>query len=67
MTFYILLSTAAILTAVIGCAVIWGYDIARAKEVERDVRTEARRLQLAAAPRPAELPQAQAPSVANPS
>jgi hypothetical protein len=41
MTFYILLSTAAILTAVVGCALIWGYDIARAREVEQSVRQPA--------------------------
>lgn len=56
MTFYILLSTAAILTAVVGCALIWGYDVARAREIARD---EARRPpkpepspELATAPRP---------------
>jgi hypothetical protein len=41
MAFYILLSTAAILTAVVGCALIWGYDIARAREVEQSVRRPA--------------------------
>jgi hypothetical protein len=38
-TFYILLSTVAILTAVIGCALIWGYDVVRAREIEHDRRT----------------------------
>jgi hypothetical protein len=51
-TFYILLSTVAILTAVVGCAVIWGYDIVRAKEVERDVRTPERPLELARVRKP---------------
>jgi hypothetical protein len=34
-TFYILLSSAAILTAVVGCALIWGFDISRAREIQR--------------------------------
>ncbi len=55
MTFYILLSTAAILTAVVGCAVIWGYDVVRAKEVERDARETARLSELSAASRRGEL------------
>lgn len=55
MTFYILLSTVAILTAVVGCAAIWGYDVVRAREVERDVRAAARRPALEAAPRRVEI------------
>jgi hypothetical protein len=45
-------------TAVVGCAVIWGYDVARAHEVERDVAQSVaatRAAQLAAAQH-AELP-----------
>ncbi len=38
MTFYILLSTVAILTAIIGCALIWGYDVVRAREIAHDRR-----------------------------
>lgn len=37
MTFYILLSSAAILTAIVGCALIWGFDVARAREIQRTV------------------------------
>ena len=37
MTFYILLSTVAMLTAVVGCALIWGYDRVRAEEIRREV------------------------------
>jgi hypothetical protein len=39
----------------VGCAVIWGYDVVRAKEVERDVRDTAARRELAAAARRAEV------------
>lgn len=35
MTFYILLSTAAILTTIVGGALIWGFDLVRAREIER--------------------------------
>ena len=53
MTFVIFLSIIAMTTAIVGCAVIWGYDVARAKEVERDVADTAavNRAQLAAAQR----------------
>ena len=36
MTFVIFLSIVAMGTAIIGCAAIWGFDVARAREVERD-------------------------------
>ena len=53
MTFVIFLSIVAMTTAIVGCAVIWGYDVARAKEVERDVADTAavNRAQLVAAQR----------------
>ena len=53
MTFVIFLSIVAMTTAIVGCAVIWGYDVARAKEVERDVADTAavNRAQLAAGQR----------------
>ena len=35
----VLISTAALVVAVVGCVVIWRMDIARADEVERDTRT----------------------------
>ena len=35
MTFVIALSVVSLLTAVIGCALIWGYDMRRAEEIER--------------------------------
>ncbi len=34
MTFYIL-SSMAILATVVGCALIWGFDMSRAREIER--------------------------------
>lgn len=55
MTFYILLSTAAILTTIVGCALIWGFDMARAREIERDLRQPAPRPELPVAPRHTEL------------
>ena len=55
MTFYILLSTVAILTAVVGCALIWGYDIVRAREIERTVPQAAVTPEVSAAPRHAEV------------
>ena len=42
MTFYILLSTVAILTTIVGCALIWGYDMVRAREIERGFAPAAR-------------------------
>jgi hypothetical protein len=54
-TFYILLSTAAILTAIVGCALIWGYDIARAREIEGTVPQPSPLPAVAAAPRVAEV------------
>jgi hypothetical protein len=45
----------AILTAVVGCAAIWGYDVVRAREVERDVRDSARPPALEPAARPLEV------------
>ena len=38
----ILISTAAILVAIVGCAVIWRLDAARADEIEHTPRPEAR-------------------------
>ena len=55
MTFYILLSTVAILTAVVGCALIWGYDIVRAREIERTVPLPAVTPEVSAAQRHAEV------------
>lgn len=55
MTFYILLSTVAILTAVVGCALIWGYDIVRAREIERTVLQPAVTPEVSAGPRHAEV------------
>ena len=43
MTFVIFLSIVAMATAVIGCAAIWGFDVARAREVERDTAEQSRR------------------------
>ncbi len=34
MTFYVL-SIMAILATVVGCALIWGFDMSRAREIER--------------------------------
>lgn len=55
MTFYILLSTVAILTAIVGCALIWGYDIVRAREIERTVPQPATVPEVSATPRQAEV------------
>ena len=41
MTFVIFLSIVAMTTAIVGCAAIWGFDVARAREVERDVADSA--------------------------
>ena len=53
MSFVLFLSILAMTTAIVGCAVIWGFDVARAREVERDVAETAeqqRRQALAAHP-----------------
>ena len=42
MTFYILLSTVAILTTIVGCALIWGFDMVRAREIEGAARPPVR-------------------------
>ena len=57
MTFVIFLSIVAMATAVIGCAAIWGFDVARAHEVERDTAEQSRRIALEQAARRAELEQ----------
>jgi hypothetical protein len=54
-TFYILLSTAAILTTIIGGALIWGFDLVRAREIERTAPEPAPRPELPAAPQRTEL------------
>ena len=43
MTFVIFLSIAAMTVAIVGCAAIWGFDVARAREVERDTAEQAAR------------------------
>ncbi len=35
MTFVILLSVVSLVVAAVGCALIWGYDMKRAEEIER--------------------------------
>ena len=55
MTFVIFLSIVAMTTAVVGCAAIWGFDMARAREVERDTAEQSRRMALEAAARRGEL------------
>jgi len=57
MTFVIFLSIVAMSTAIIGCAVIWGYDVARAREIEHDTAEQSRRTALEQAARRAELGQ----------
>ena len=42
MTFYSLFSVVAILVAIVGCVVIWGYDARRADRSEVDVREATR-------------------------
>ena len=42
MTFYILFSVVAILVAIVGCVVIWGYDAVRADRSAADVRDASR-------------------------
>ena len=57
----VLISTAALVVAVVGCAVIWRMDVARADEVERDARAGSEPLTPAVAahvkPRTRSLPQ----------
>ncbi|GAA1939905.1 hypothetical protein [Nocardioides marmoribigeumensis] len=57
MTFVIFLSIVAMTTAVVGCAAIWGFDVARAHEVERDTAEQSRRTALEQAARRAALEQ----------
>ena len=51
MTFVIFLSIVAMTVAVVGCAAIWGFDVARAHEIERDTAEQSRRMALEAAER----------------
>ena len=56
MTFVIFLSIVAMTVAVVGCAAIWGFDVARAREVERDTAEQStRQLALQRAERQREL------------
>ena len=58
MTFVIFLSIVAMGTAIIGCAAIWGFDVSRAREVERDTAEQSvRQLELEKAARQRELEQ----------
>ena len=58
MTFVIFLSIVAMTVAVVGCAVIWGFDVSRAHEVERDTAEQShRRLALEKAERQRALEQ----------
>jgi len=57
MTFVLFLSIVAMTVAVVGCAVIWGFDVARAREVERDTAEQSRRLVLEQAERRHQLGQ----------
>lgn len=59
MTFYILLSTVAILTTIVGCALIWGYDVARAREIQQEKPAPSTEARLAAARQRASLPASQ--------
>jgi hypothetical protein len=53
----ILISTAAIIVAIVGCAVIWRMDALRADEIEHTPPPERpRALDAADAPRPTSLP-----------
>lgn len=54
----ILISTAAIIVAIVGCAVIWRMDALRADEIEHTPPPERPRPQLDSTdePRPASLP-----------
>ena len=42
MSFYVFFSVVVLLSAVVGCIVIWGYDAVRADRSEVDVREAAR-------------------------
>ena len=55
MTFVIALSVVSLLTAVIGCALIWGFDVARAREIASDETRKPPKPELDAAARRAEL------------
>ena len=56
MSFVLFLSIIAMTTAIVGCAAIWGFDVARANEVERDTAEQSKqRLELQQAARRAEL------------
>ncbi len=57
MSFVLFLSIVAMTTAIVGCIAIWGFDVSRAKEVERDVAKGAAddRARLDAAPARPEL------------
>ena len=57
MSFVLFLSIVAMTVAVVGCVAIWGFDVARAREVERDTAEQARRMALEAAQRRHELEQ----------
>lgn len=57
MTFVIFLSIVAMTVAVVGCAAIWGFDVARAREVERDTAEQSRRMALEQAERRQQLEQ----------
>jgi hypothetical protein len=47
----IVISVAAVLVAIVGCAVIWGYDLARSREIEQDrQRLESREPAVSRAP-----------------
>ncbi len=51
MTAFILLATVSLLTAAIGCALIWGFDMRRADEIERGFPPPAPRPELSASER----------------
>ena len=59
MSFVLFLSIVAMTTAIVGCAAIWGFDVARAREVERDTAEQSRRLALEAAQKREALEQGQ--------
>jgi hypothetical protein len=59
----ILISTAAILVAIVGCAVIWRMDALRADEIERTPPQEPRRPQLGGTTGPAPAVTAVAPTL----
>ncbi len=55
MSFVLFLSIVAMTTAIVGCAAIWGFDVARAHEVERDTAEQSRRMALEESARRAAL------------